>query len=190
MMQSEEVRGADVRPGAPITAERGFMTQHVGIPAEPLFGVLPIRRVVPQNVHSVFDYSNGVLVALAGLSSRRREAKLCGAILGGAVIGVSLLTDYRMSVAKLIPIEIHELLDHAWGASTIAAPFVFGYNRRAPVTTLLQVLVGAGAIVASLFTDYRAERGVGRRVARSLRAERGEGALTGADLRAAGAISG
>jgi hypothetical protein len=188
MMQSQEVRGfGDVQPGAPVTAERGFLTQHVGIPAEPLFGVLPVRRVIPQNVHSLLDYSNGAMVAWAGLSSRKREAKLAGAILGAAVIGVSLLTDYRMSVAKVIPIEVHEALDHLWGIATIAAPFVLGYERRAPITTLVHVLTGAGAIVGSLFTDYRADKGVGRQVARSLRGQRGEGALTGADLRAAGA---
>lgn len=172
MMRSEEVRGfGGVTPGAPTTAERGFMIRPEGIPAEPLFGVLPIRRLAPQNVHSAIDYSNGALVAWAGLSSRRREAKLCGAILGGAVIGVSLLTDYRMSVAKLIPIEVHEIIDHVWGAATIAAPFVFGYNRRAPVATLLHVITGAATIVGSLFTDYRADKGVGRPLARRLRAK-------------------
>jgi hypothetical protein len=43
------------------------------------------------------------------------------------------MTDYRLSVAKVIPIEAHEVIDHAWGLAAIAAPFVLGYwkPRRA-----------------------------------------------------------
>jgi hypothetical protein len=165
MMQSEEARsygGVTGGEEAPVSGRR-LRQREAGIPAEPLLGVLPIRRVIPQNVHSILDYSNGVLVAWAGLSARKRETKIAGAVLGGAVIGVSLLTDYRLSVAKLVPIEVHEAIDHVWGAATIAAPFVLGYNRRSPVATLVHVLTGVGTILGSLFTDYRAEKGVGHR---------------------------
>ncbi|MFT3771338.1 MAG: hypothetical protein QM820_38470 [Minicystis sp.] len=175
MMQSEELLGR----GGVTTGERARraieetgITAREGIPAEPLFGVLPIRRAVPQNVHSLLDYSNGIVVAWSGLTATRKEARYAGAILGAAVIGVSLFTDYRMSVAKLIPIEVHEVLDHVWGASVIAAPFVFGYNKRAPVTTLVHVLAGAATILGSLFTDYRAVKGVGRGLMRGARAGR------------------
>lgn len=181
MTQTDDAFGY-ATPAAWSSTKRGFTTQGPGIPAEPLFGVLPIKRLVPQDVHSVLDYSNGILVASAGLAARKREAQLAGAILGGAVIGVSLLTDYRLSVAKLIPIEVHEAIDHLWGAAVIAAPFVLGYNRRSPATTLVHVLTGAAAIVASLFTDYRAQKGVGRAFAAKQRS------LTGADLRAAGGV--
>lgn len=186
MMQTENVPST----GAVPRDERGLAMRSVGIPAEPLFGALPLARVIPQDVHSVLDYSNGIVVAWSGLTARKREAKLAGAILGGAVIGVSLLTDYRMSVAKLIPIEVHEAIDHAWGVAVIAAPFVLGYHRRAPLTTLVHVLTGAATIVGSLFTDYRAVKGVGRGRMRGAREERvsGEARLTGADLRAAGAF--
>lgn len=157
----EEAEVSGIGYGMTTGAERG-------IPAEPLFGVLPIKRVIPQDVHSVLDYSNGIVVAWSGLTSYSRDARIAGAVLGASVIGVSLLTDYRMSVAKLIPIEVHEAIDHVWGAALIAAPFVLGYNKRAPLTTLFHVLTGAAAILGSLFTDYRAERGVGRDLAGKL----------------------
>ncbi|MGK4005824.1 hypothetical protein WMF31_24575 [Sorangium sp. So ce1036] len=137
--------------------------QHnAAIPSKLLFGLLPIRRVIPQDVHSVLDYSNGATVALAGLSSNRPEARLAGALLGASVISVSLLTDYRMSLAKLIPIEVHEALDYAWSASVIAAPFVFGYRKRAPLAALVHIATGVATVLGSMFTDYRAARGVGR----------------------------
>ncbi|WP_437946926.1 hypothetical protein WME98_39735 [Sorangium sp. So ce296] len=133
------------------------------IPSRPLLGVLPLARVVPQDVHSVIDYSNGVIVALAGLSARKPSARIAGVILGASVVSVSLLTDYRLSLAKLIPIEVHEAIDHAWGASAIAAPFVLGYAKRSPLAALIHAATGAATILGSLLTDYRAVRGVGRR---------------------------
>ena len=53
----------------------------------------------------------------------------------------------------------------------IAAPFAFGYHKRAPLTAFAHVLTGAATILGSLFTDYRAERGVGRKLARRLMGE-------------------
>lgn len=84
--------------------------------------------------------------------------------LGGAYrwsdVGVALLTDYRLSLKKLIPIEVHEAIDYVWSLGVIAAPFVFGFAKRSRWVTLVHVLVGASTIVGSLFTDYRAQRGV------------------------------
>ncbi|KYF76910.1 hypothetical protein BE17_41910 [Sorangium cellulosum] len=154
---TEDVISPEVaRPGA---AAAPAVQQNAAIPSKLLFGVLPLKRLIPQDVHSVLDYSNGLMVAMAGLASRRPEAKVAGALLGASVISVSLLTDYRLSLAKLIPIEMHEVLDYAWSASVIAAPFVFGYRKRAPLASLIQIATGAANIMGSLITDYRAARG-------------------------------
>ncbi len=79
-------------------------------------------------------------------------------ILGVGATSVSLMTDYRLSLVKVIPIEAHEVIDHAWGLAAIASPFVFGYWKSAPRVALSHVVAGASTIVASLFTDYRAYR--------------------------------
>jgi hypothetical protein len=179
MVQSEGVSRADeVTNGQRTRRVLGGMLRSEGTPAEPVLGVLPLRRFIPQDVHSLLDYSSGILVAWSGLTSRKRKARVAGAVLGASIVSVSLLTDYRLSVAKVIPIEVHEVLDYVWGASVIAAPFALGYSRRAPITTLVQVLTGAATILDSLFTDYRAERGVGRRLARRLM---GAGRSSGGD---------
>ncbi|MGK3983023.1 hypothetical protein WME99_08285 [Sorangium sp. So ce136] len=154
---TEDVISPEVtRPGG---AAAPAVQQNAAIPSKLLFGVLPLKRLIPQDVHSVLDYSNGLMVAMAGLASRRPEAKVAGALLGASVISVSLLTDYRLSLAKLIPIELHEVLDYAWSASVIAAPFVLGYKKRAPLASMIQIATGAANIVGSLITDYRAARG-------------------------------
>jgi hypothetical protein len=130
-----------------------------GVPARPLFGVLPIKRFVPQDIHSLLDYSNALTVAGVALGATG-AACTAGLGLGLSVAGVSLLTDYRLSLRKLIPIEVHESIDYAWGLAAIAAPFVFGYARRSPLSAIVHIAVGVSTIIGSLFTDYRAQVGV------------------------------
>jgi hypothetical protein len=90
------------------------------------------------------------------------RAQAASYAIGSAGLVVSSLTDYRLSLAKVIPIETHEGIDYAFGVSAIAAPFVLGYRKTAPLVAALHLALGVGTIVASLFTDYRAHRGVGR----------------------------
>jgi hypothetical protein len=133
-----------------------------GTPSKPVLG-LPIARVVPQDVHSIADYMNGLAVGAGYFLTKKSSARAASGILGASVVLVSALTDYRLSVAKVIPIEAHEVADHLWGISCIAAPFVFGYWKKAPQVAITHVVTGVMTIAASLFTDYRAERGIGRR---------------------------
>lgn len=132
------------------------------IPSRPLLGRLPLRRVVPQDVHSVMDYAGGLALLLAGAAAKSSVGKSTGFALGAAMIGTSLFTDYRLSLAKLVPIEAHEMGDYAIGAAAIVAPLSFAASGGR-VSRWLQLAVGATTILASLFTDYRAVRGVGRR---------------------------
>jgi hypothetical protein len=142
-------------------AESGARTLSVGTPSKPLLGRLPLARIIPQDVHSVMDYLDaGAVMAGAALSDCPR-AQAASLLIGGAGVGASSLTDYRLSLAKVIPIEAHETIDYAFGVSAIAAPFLLGYRKTAPVVAALHVAIGLGTILASLFTDYRAYRGVG-----------------------------
>jgi hypothetical protein len=132
-----------------------------GLPSRPLFGVLPLRRVVPQDVHSVLDYAGGLTLIAAGLAASSRFARNAGIGLGAAVIGTSLLTDYRLSAAKVVPIEAHEAADYAAGLTALAVPFFGAFRGR--LAKWLHLGVGLTVVIGSLFTDYRAFRGKGRR---------------------------
>lgn len=133
------------------------------IPSKLLFGELPIARTVPQDIHSVVDYLNAGAALSTSLMADSTSGKIAGAALGAAGAGVSLMTDYRLGAAKIIPIEAHEVIDHVWGVSAIAAPFVLGYYKKDPAVAAMHVMLGATTIILSLFTDYRAAVGVGRR---------------------------
>jgi hypothetical protein len=127
-----------------------------GTPSAPLLGALPVARWIPMDVHSMMDYGNALVVGAGALTTDCAEARIAGVVLATADLAVSSLTDYRLSVAKVIPIEIHETIDYVWGAAAIAAPFVFGYWKKAPGVAISHVIAGAGNILASLVTDYRA----------------------------------
>jgi hypothetical protein len=130
-----------------------------GEPAQPLFGVLPIARWIPQDVHSVMDYVDGLTAMSGALTADDDDVAYWASLaLGVGAIGVSAMTDYRLSLAKVIPIRTHEAIDYAWGMSCIAAPFALGYWKSSPRTAITHVIVGAGTIIASMFTDYRSYR--------------------------------
>ena len=130
-----------------------------GTPPGKLLGILPLARVIPQDVHSVMDYGSGMMVmAGAMMADDDPVAEIASLALGGSVIGVSAITDYRLSLAKILPVKAHEVLDYVWGMSAIAAPFVLGYWKKSPRAALVHVIAGAGTIMSSLFTDYRAYR--------------------------------
>ncbi|WP_437552447.1 hypothetical protein WME97_14240 [Sorangium sp. So ce367] len=160
----DDVPTAELASLAPSAREAQRTTT---IPSRPLLGAAPLARIVPEDVHSALDYSNGLIVALAGLSARTKAARIAGVALGASVIFVSLLTDYRLSLSKRIPIEAHEVIDHAFGVSAIAAPFALGYAKRDPLAAVIHVAAGAVTILGSLLTDYRAVRGAGRRPRRA-----------------------
>lgn len=54
---------------------------------------------------------------------------------------------------NIIPTKVHGVLDYLVGALLIAAPWIFDFNRGG-AETWVPVILGAGAILYSLFTDY------------------------------------
>jgi len=131
-----------------------------GVLSRPLPGGLPLRRWVPQGVHSVTELAVGAALAVAGGLSEEGPARRAGLALGLGLAGVTLLTDTRVTLSRLLPIELHELTDYGWGVAAIAAPFVGGYARRAPVTAAVHVLAGAALLLGAFFTDYRCRSGM------------------------------
>jgi hypothetical protein len=54
---------------------------------------------------------------------------------------------------RIIPTRIHGVLDYVMGIVLIASPWVFDFSDGG-VKTWLPVVLGAGTILYSLFTDY------------------------------------
>ena len=54
---------------------------------------------------------------------------------------------------RFIPTRVHGVLDYGMGVLLIAAPWLFGFAENG-ADTWIPVVLGAGAILYSLFTDY------------------------------------
>lgn len=65
---------------------------------------------------------------------------------------------------RFIPTRIHGVLDYLVGALLIAAPWLLNFDRGG-AETWVPVILGVGALLYSLFTDY--ELGLVRRLSMS-----------------------
>ena len=140
----------------PTLEERLHKTKtSVGTPSKPVLG-LPLARWIPQDMHSMMDYANGLMTASCTMMTDDKAAQIASIALASSVIGVSAVTDYRLSAAKLVPIEAHEVIDHVWGLTAIAAPFALGYWKTSPKVAIMHIAAGVSTILGSLVTDYRA----------------------------------
>lgn len=129
-----------------------------GVAGRLLLGALPLTRLIPQDVHSMMDYANGAATGAGYLLTTDPAARIASIALGASIASISAMTDYRLSIANVIPIKGHETADYLWGAAAIVAPFALGYWKRAPHVAMMHVVAGAGTILASLLTDYRSAK--------------------------------
>lgn len=131
-----------------------------GTPSAPIAG-LPLRRVIPMDAHAVMDYAGGLtMLAVGALCCKTARARAGFNVLGLATIGLSLLTDYKLSLAKAVPIEVHEVADYGVGASLMAGPFALKLLKKEPALSAFALILGATHILSSMVTDYRARTGV------------------------------
>src|SRR3712207_6815781 len=73
-------------------------------------------------------------------------------ILGAALIGASLLTDYELGVVRVIPMPVHLFLDIAAGALLAVSPWLFGFADRVywPHLILGLLEIGAGLMTRTV----------------------------------------
>lgn len=122
-------------------------------------------RVIPTRLHGMLDYGMGLLLIIApwllGFADGGPE-QWVPVILGAGVILYSLLTDYELGVARVIPMPIHLGLDVAGGVVLAASPWLFGF---ADEIWWPHVVLGVLEIGAGLMTRTTPEVGSQQRVA-------------------------
>ncbi|MFC7739482.1 SPW repeat protein [Roseomonas sp. GCM10028921] len=109
-------------------------------------------RFVSTRVHGTLDYLSGiVLIVLPWLLgfADGRAAQWVPVAVGVILLVSSLLTDYELSIANIVPMPVHLGLDFLAGVLLVASPWVFGFSDR---VWLPHVVFGAFEIIASLVT--------------------------------------
>lgn len=121
-------------------------------------------RLIPTQVHGIIDYvTGGTLVAAPELLSVKDvpEAALTLRLMGIGATAYSLLTDYELGVAKLLPMPTHLALDAASGALLASSPWLFGFARNGTRYWLPHALVGMSEIMAAVTSQTTPRRKVG-----------------------------
>jgi hypothetical protein len=109
--------------------------------------------MISTRTHGILDYVVGALLILAPfiLNFNRGGAETwVPVILGVGVICYSLITRYELSVAKIIPMPTHLMLDAAGGVLLLASPWLFGF---ADYVMWPHVIVGLLEIGAAAMTE-------------------------------------
>ena len=90
-------------------------------------------RFLSTRVHGIMDYLTGGLLIvvpyLLGFADGT-AAQYVPQILGVAIIGMSLMTDYEYAVARVIPMSLHLGVDILGGLLLAASPWLFGFADR------------------------------------------------------------
>jgi hypothetical protein len=63
-------------------------------------------------------------------------------------------TFQRRIAMRFLPTRIHGMLDYVVGIALIAAPWIFDFADGGGAKMLVPIILGAGAILYSLMTDY------------------------------------
>ncbi len=112
-------------------------------------------RVIPTSAHGVIDYTTAFTLLVAPKLWRLDEVPASAAtfyLAGGSLTASSLITDYELSVANVIPMRLHLALDIAGGAALAASPFILGFRQSGPRYWIPHVAVGASEIITAAMT--------------------------------------
>lgn len=126
-------------------------------------GYFATTPAMPLDVHNVLDYVTGATLCFTPSMlrfSHISRARWAFIGFGTGLIGYSLVTNYRYSVAKLLPLGAHMSMDVASGMSIMAAPWIFGYRKQLRHWQLgMHFALGMSAWLLVAFTRPRSERG-------------------------------
>jgi hypothetical protein len=116
-------------------------------------------RFIPVNVHNIMDYIYGVLITaspwLFGFTQGGAETYIMVSV-GIFGLLISLITNYKYSLAKIIAFNFHLKLDLVIGIFLVISPWLFGFSDYVYKPHLI---FGLFAIVVSLtskrFVNYK-----------------------------------
>ena len=110
-------------------------------------------------LHGVLEYAAGVVFIAApfvfGFESDAATA--LSIIVGVVVLAIGASTNAPTGLARVIPVEIHAVVDFALAALLIAAPFLFGFRDEGAPTAFFIVL-GVVHLLLTIATRFREPR--------------------------------
>lgn len=109
-------------------------------------------KIISPTNHGYLDYVTVILLLAAptiiGLTG---IAGVIAYALAGIHLTMTLVTDFPLGIAKLIPFAVHGWVERVVGPALVLLPFVLGFGTPARE---FYTAVGIVIILVGLFTDY------------------------------------
>ena len=162
------------RPSLFLVAQAGVLADRQRLPGERCAGEpkghpdsvcnaayeADMRRPITSRMHAMLDYPLAVVLIatpwIFGFSDVGGAAVALPIIVGALALGQSLITDWELSVANIIPPGAFDV-DALAGVVLAISPFVFGFYDEGTNVWLPQVVAGIGMLNAGLMTQRDAE---------------------------------
>jgi len=120
-----------------------------------------MKRPITSRMHGMLDYPAGILLIAApwifGFSDVGGAAVAVPIAIGVLVILQSLITDYELSVADVLPLPAHLSMDVLAGAFLALSPFIFGFSDEGANAWVPHVVAGIALIASGLMTQRHRE---------------------------------
>jgi SPW repeat len=114
------------------------------------------RGLIPLNTHAMLEPIIALVVIAApwifGFSDVNDAKAVCIAV-GVIMLIAGSMTDWRLSLARVIPLPVHMATDLLLGAVLILAPFVLGFSGEGGATRFT-VIAGVLEILTALATRW------------------------------------
>ena len=122
-------------------------------------------RFIPTRIHGAIDYLTGLGLIMAPFVLGFADdgaAQWVPMLLGVAILIMSIMTDYELSLAKVIPMPLHLGVDALGGLLLAASPWLFGFADQVFWPHLIIGLMEIGVSLMTHTVPDTAEVGAGR----------------------------
>jgi len=89
-------------------------------------------RFITKNMHAAIDYPVAALLIgapfLLGLGESNPTAKWLSVVVGVAALLLTILTNHKTGIIRILPYRFHVAVDGAVGVLFLVAPFVFKFE--------------------------------------------------------------
>lgn len=118
-----------------------------------------VPRVIDRRTHAVLDYltTSYFLILAAYFWDSNKRAAATALINGGAVLGVSMFTDYPGALARKIPFETHGKIDMMQAGMAAGLPLLLGFATDAAAMPFKMQALNEGLVVMA--TDWERREG-------------------------------
>jgi hypothetical protein len=120
---------------------------------------------IPLRAHAMLEPLMALLIIASPWIfgySEADDATTLAVVIGLVMLATGMMTRWRYSLVKLIPLRTHFMMDIAIGALMILAPFIFGFSDHGGATRFF-IIVGVLELGTALGTrwDQREETAAG-----------------------------